>query len=141
MQTTENRFDVYEHLRSDTGAVFHVGKVTGKRYAVRSHHHCNDFWQRTERKAGVFRVRMAARNVDEELAFMIEQERISQLHMVGVSLCNMADGGDGTTGRVKTKQSASMIGKSQRVMTCLHCGKAGGNSMKRWNFDNGKEKT
>ncbi len=228
MRTTENRFYVYEHLRSDTGAVFYVGKGTGKRCTVRSHHHRNEFWQRTERKAGGFCVRMVASNVDEELAFLIEQERISQLRMVGVRLCNLTDGGDGTAGWVKTKewrekvgaahrgkvvsavvrvkisasvkargyshsqetrekmsasrlgiqntlghkhseetkkkmsdahvgnkgrtgqkrseserakQSAAMIGKSQKVMTCLHCGKAGGNSMKRWHFDNCKEKT
>lgn len=114
MRTTENRFYVYEHLRSDTGAVFYVGKGTGKRCTVRSHHHRNEFWQRTERKAGGFCVRMVASNVDEELAFLIEQERISQLRMVGVRLCNLTDGGDGTAGWVKTKEWREKVGAAHR---------------------------
>jgi hypothetical protein len=226
MKTAGNRFYVYEHLRSDTGAIFYVGKGTGKRSTVRSHHHRNEFWQRTERKAGGFCVRIVASNVDEELAFLIEQERISQLRMTGAKLCNLTDGGDGTSGWEKTKewrekvgaahrgktvslatrlkisasltgyrhtdeakikmsvsrhgmkntlghthsaetklkmsvahignksrtgqkrsdeerlkQSASMTGRLQNVVTCPHCGKSGGNSMKRWHFDNCKEKT
>jgi hypothetical protein len=222
---TENRFYVYEHLRSDTGAVFYVGKGTGKRCTVKSHHHRNEFWQRTERKAGGFCVRMVASDLDEELAFLIEQERISQLRMIGTRICNLTDGGDGTSGWVKTKewrekvgaahrgkvislatrlkisasvtgykhtdevkikmsvsrlgmqntlghihsnetkqkmsvahignksrtgqkrsdderakQSASMQGRPQAIFTCPHCEKNGGNAMKRWHFDNCKEK-
>lgn len=226
-QQIENRFYVYEHLRLDTGAVFYVGKGTGKRCTVRSHHHRNEFWQRTERKAGGLCVRMVAIDLDEELAFLIEQERISQLRAIGIKLCNLTDGGDGTAGWVKTKewrekvgaahsgkiistavrakisasvkargyshsqetkekmsasrlgmqntlghkhsdetkkkmsdahignkgrtgqkrselerakQSAAMTGKPQKVNVCPHCGKSGGNSMKRWHFDNCKEK-
>jgi hypothetical protein len=226
-QQTQNRFYVYEHLRSDTGAIFYVGKGTGKRCFVKSHHHRNEFWQRTEKKAGGFCVRMVAKDVDEELAFLVEQERISQLRIVGVRLCNMTDGGDGTSGWVKTpewrenvgsahrgkvvsketrakisasvkssgyvhspevrqkiantnkghqrtlglrhseetkqkmseahkgnqsrlgqvksaeekaKQSIAMKGKTQGILTCPHCHKTGGNAMKRWHFDNCKEK-
>jgi hypothetical protein len=224
---TENRFYVYEHLRLDTGAVFYVGKGTGKRCTVRSHHHRNEFWQRTEKKAGGFCVRMVAKDVDEELAFLVEQERISQLRTVGIRLCNMTNGGDGTSGWVKTpewkrkvgekhkgkvvsketrakisasikasgyvhslevrkkiadthkghkrtlglkhsdetklkmshahkgnksrlgqvrsetereKVSIAMKGKLQSILTCPHCQKTGGNAMKRWHFDNCKEK-
>jgi hypothetical protein len=224
---TENRFYVYEHLRLDTGAVFYVGKGTGKRCTVRSHHHRNEFWQRTEKKAGGFCVRMVAKDVDEELAFLVEQERISQLRTVGIRLCNMTNGGDGTSGWVKTpewkrkvgekhkgkvisketrakisasvkasgyvhslevrqkiadthkghqrtlglkhsaetklkmshankgnksrlgqvrskaereKVSIAMKGKLQSILTCPHCEKTGGNAMKRWHFDNCKEK-
>jgi hypothetical protein len=224
---TENRFYVYEHLRLDTGAVFYVGKGTGKRCTVRSHHHRNEFWQRTEKKAGGFCVRMVAKDVDEELAFLVEQERISQLRTVGIRLCNMTNGGDGTSGWVKTpewkrkvgekhkgkvvsketrakisasikasgyvhsfkvrkkisdthkghqrtlglkhsdetklkmshahkgnksrlkqvrsetereKVSIAMKGKLQSILTCPRCQKTGGNAMKRWHFDNCKEK-
>ncbi len=114
MSTSENRFYVYEHLRSDTGAVFYVGKGTGKRYAVRSHHHRNEFWQRTQRKAGGFYVRMVATDLDEELAFLIEQERISQLRMTGIRLCNLTDGGDGTSGWAKTKEWREKVGAAHR---------------------------
>jgi hypothetical protein len=226
-QQIKNRFYVYEHLRSDTGAIFYVGKGTGKRCFVKSHHHRNEFWQRTEKKAGGFCVRMVAKDVDEELAFLVEQERISQLRIVGVCLCNMTDGGDGVSGCVRTKEwrdkvgaahrskvipketrikisesvkargfvhteemlkkisdthkgkkralgykhtdkwkseqqkwvtgnksrlgqvrseaerekvSIAMKGKLQSILTCPHCQKTGGNAMKRWHFDNCKEK-
>jgi len=226
-EQTENRFYVYEHLRSDTGAIFYVGKGTGKRCFVRSHHHRNEFWQRTEKKAGGFCIHIVAKNVDEELAFLIEQERIEQLRTIGIRLCNMTDGGDGVSGLIRTpewrrkigdkhkgkvvskeirakisasvkasgyapsqevrqkisdthkghqrtlglkhseetkfkmshahkgnksrlgqvrsadekaKQSASMQGRPQAIFTCPHCKKNGGNAMKRWHFDNCKEK-
>ena len=113
---TENRFYVYEHLRSDTGAVFYVGKGTGKRSSVKSHHHINEFWQRTEKKAGGFCIRIVAKDVDEELAFLVEQERILQLRTVGIRLCNMTDGGDGTSGWVKTPEWRRKVGAA-------HCGK------------------
>lgn len=113
-QQTQNRFYVYEHLRSDTGAIFYVGKGTGKRCFVKSHHHRNEFWQRTEKKAGGFCVRMVAKDVDEELAFLVEQERISQLRIVGVRLCNMTDGGDGTSGWVKTPEWREKVGSAHR---------------------------
>ena len=225
-QQTENRFYVYEHLRSDTGAVFYVGKGTGNRCTVRNHHHRNEFWQRTEKKAGGFFVRMVAKDIDEELAFLVEQERISQLRTVGIRLCNMTDGGDGTSGWVKTpewrekvglahrgkivtpevrqkissavkasgfvhteemrqkisdthkgkkrafgyqhttewksaqrkwvtrnksrtgqtrskeeceKASIALSGRIQTKIECPHCGKIGGNAMRRWHFDNCKE--
>jgi len=169
---------------------------------------------------------MVAKDVDEELAFLVEQERISQLRMAGVRLCNLTDGGDGTSGWIKTpewrkkigaahrwktvseetkaklsasaigyrhsenakakmsasrlgmqntlghkhseetkqkmseahkgnqsrlgqvrssdekaKQSIAMKGKTQGILTCPHCEKDGGNSMKRWHFENCKGKT
>jgi hypothetical protein len=116
-QQTQNRFYVYEHLRSDTGAIFYVGKGTGKRCFVKSHHHRNEFWQRTEKKAGGFCVRMVAKDVDEELAFLVEQERISQMRIVGVRLCNMTDGGDGTSGWIKTPEWRKKIGAAHRGKT------------------------
>lgn len=114
MQATENRFYVYEHLRADTGAVFYVGKGTGKRCTVRSHHHRNEFWQRTERKAGGFSVHMVVEHVDEDFAFLVEMERIDQLRRLGVKLCNLTDGGEGAAGCVRTKEWREKIGAAHR---------------------------
>lgn len=113
-EQTENRFYVYEHLRSDTGAIFYVGKGTGKRCFVRSHHHRNEFWQRIEKKAGGFCIHIVAKNVDEELAFLIEQERIKQLRTIGIRLCNMTDGGDGTSGWIKTPEWRRKVGDKHK---------------------------
>lgn len=228
MQIQTNRFYVYEHLRSDNGAVFYVGKGTGKRCTIRSHHHRSEFWQRTERKAGGFSVHMVIDRVDEDFAFLVEMERIDQLRRLGVKLCNLTDGGDGTSGWVKTKEwrekvgaahrgkvisektrikisesvrasgfvhteemrqkisvthknkkralgykhtdkwksaqrewvvgnksrlgqtrneeereksSIALRGRIQTKIECLHCGKIGGNAMRRWHFENCKEKS
>lgn len=89
MSTSENRFYVYEHLRSDTGAVFYVGKGTGKRYAVRSHHHRNETRSNEERK----------------------------------------------------RASVALSGRIQTKIECPHCGKIGGNAMRRWHFENCKAKS
>ncbi len=41
---------------------------------------------------------------------------------------------------VKAKISAAMCGKTQTVLTCPHCNKAGGSIMRYWHFDNCKMK-
>lgn len=110
----QNRFYVYEHIRSDTGAIFYVGKGTGNRCFVKSHHHRNVFWQRIEKKAGGFCIRIVSKDIDEELAFFVEQERISQLRAVGIHLCNMTDGGDGTSGWIKTTEWRKKIGSKHK---------------------------
>lgn len=91
-------FYVYEHIRPDTNAVFYVGKGHGRR----SRTVCgrNKHWRNIVAKADGFSVRMVAENVDEELAFLIECERIDQLRRLGVNLCNMTDGGEGASGRI-----------------------------------------
>ena len=113
-QQLKNRFYVYEHLRLDTNAIFYVGKGTGKRCFVKSSHHRNKFWQRVESNAGGFCVQMVAKDIDEELAFLVEKERIDQLRKIGIRLCNMTDGGDGTSGYVKTAEWKRKVGEKHR---------------------------
>jgi len=40
----------------------------------------------------------------------------------------------------KVKMAAAKIGKQQDIISCPHCGKSGGNSMKRWHFENCRAK-
>jgi hypothetical protein len=89
-------FYVYEHIRPDTGAIFYVGKGSGKRAHTRSGR--NVYWKRIVKNAGSFSVRIVAENIDEELAFLIEEERIDQLRRLNYSLCNISNGGEGATG-------------------------------------------
>lgn len=101
MQIPENHstsFYVYEHLRNDTGAIFYVGKGVGKRSNLSSRR--NQHWKRIVSKSGGFSVRITTKNLDEELAFLAEMERIDQLRKLGVNLCNMTDGGEGLSGYV-----------------------------------------
>lgn len=108
------RFYVYEHRRHDTGAVFYIGKGQGKRAYVSSRHHRSAHWQRIVAKAGGFSVSFVAEGMDEELAFLAERERIDQARRVGVSLCNQTDGGDGTSGWVKTEEWRQKVGAAHR---------------------------
>jgi NUMOD3 motif len=110
----DKRFYVYEHLRKDTGAVFYVGKGQGGRAHVASRHHRNEFWQRVVSKAGGFDVRMVIQQVDEEMALLVEVERIDQLRRLGASLCNLTNGGEGTSGLVRSDEWRAKIGASHR---------------------------
>lgn len=110
----DKRFYVYEHIRQDTGAVFYVGKGHGDRANIANRHHRNSHWLRTVAKSGGFSVRFVATGMDEELAFLVECERINQARRVGVKLCNMTDGGDGLFGLVRTPQWRANIGAAHR---------------------------
>ncbi len=112
------RFYVYEHLRNDTGAIFYVGKGVGNRSNLSSRR--NQHWKRIVAKAGGFSVRIASKNLNEELAFLVEIERIDQLKRIGVNLCNMTNGGEGLSGyvvtdRVRKKLRERMLGNKISV--------------------------
>jgi hypothetical protein len=101
-------FYTYEHTRNDTGAVFYVGKGRGRRSCAT--YNRNIHWKRVVAKSGGFAVRIVVEGVDEDFAFLVEMERIDQLRRLGVKLCNMTDGGEGTAGlfvseETKRKQS------------------------------------
>ena len=89
-------FYVYEHIRNDVGAIFYVGKGSKKR--AKSSIGRNRHWQNIVAKSGGFLVRMVIENADEELAFLVETERIDQLERLGTKLCNMTSGGEGVSG-------------------------------------------
>lgn len=112
MQT--DRFYVYEHLSADSGAVFYVGKGTGQRAYLTSRFHRNQHWTRHVEKHGGFNVRFVASAVPEELAFLVEMERIDQLRRQGAKLCNQTDGGDGTAGWVKSEEWRKKVGAAHR---------------------------
>ena len=108
---------MYEHVRADTGAVFYVGKGSGNRARIANKHHRSRFWMRTRDSAGGFSIRYVAVGLEEELAFLIEVERIAQLKARGVQLCNMTDGGDGVSGIERTPEWSKKIGDAHRGKT------------------------
>lgn len=120
MARTADRFYVYEHMRNDAGVVFYVGKGTGRRACSR--YGRSDYWNRIVSKAGGFSVRMVADCVDEDFAFLVEMERVDQLRRLGFNLCNMTDGGEGSSGWTpskewKTHQSQIRIGRGFKEET------------------------
>jgi len=89
-------FYVYEHIHPDTNAVFYVGKGKGRRCFESRRR--NPHWKRIVSKAGGFDVRVVVDDIDEELAFLAEQELISKLKAQGIVLSNLTDGGEGASG-------------------------------------------
>lgn len=102
---------VYEHLRNDTGEVFYVGKGKGSRCSSTTGR--NQYWVRVAGKHG-FTPRKVVDGVDEELAVLIEVERIDQLRRLGAPLCNKTDGGEGASGAVRTPETLEKMGAWQR---------------------------
>jgi hypothetical protein len=86
-------FYVYEHIRRDTGAVFYVGKGSGRRAIVEQRR--NQFWRNVAAKAGGYSVRIIAEGLEEELAFLVELELIAKHRSLHAKLTNLTDGGEG----------------------------------------------
>jgi len=105
-------FYVYEHIRPDTSSVFYVGKGHARRST--STNKRSEYWKRIVAKAGGFSVRMVVDNVDEELAFFIEMERIDQLRRLGIRLCNLTNGGEGLHGLKHSEETKRKMSVSQR---------------------------
>jgi hypothetical protein len=101
-------FYVYEHIRPDTNQVFYVGKGKGNRLNSLSDR--NRYWNHIVAKVGSFNAYKIAENEDEELVFLAEQERIDQLRRIGIKLCNVTNGGEGTTGLKHSEESKAKIG-------------------------------
>jgi hypothetical protein len=103
-------FYVYEHIRLDTNAVFYVGKGKGRRcFEARRR---NQHWKRVVAKAGGFDVCIVVDKIDEELAFLAEQELIAKLKSQGASLTNITDGGEGTSGYRHTDEARIKFSKT-----------------------------
>lgn len=90
-----NKYYVYFHIRLDNNQVFYIGKGSGRRAydkTSRSFH-----WHNIANKHG-YKVDFFATNLTEQQAFDIEIEQINYHRSVGTKICNLTDGGDGTSG-------------------------------------------
>jgi hypothetical protein len=85
-------FYVYEHIRNDTNAIFYVGK--GKKERAYRVNNRNEYWKNIVNKTG-YTVRFVVKDVDEELAYLAEEERIDQLKKLNIKLANINAGGAG----------------------------------------------
>ena len=97
----------YTYVHCDqNGKPFYVGKGKGMR--AWSHRGRNRWWKSIVEKRGLH-VGFLAKDIDEELAFLCEQEAISAFKMRGEILCNMTDGGEGSSGFVQTEQAKEKL--------------------------------
>jgi hypothetical protein len=102
-----DKYYVYEHLKPNTNEIFYVGKGAGHRANTKSNR--NIYWHNIVNKYDGFDVRYLIKNVDEEFALLVECERISQLKMLNIKICNLTDGGDGVSGYKFTEQQRKNI--------------------------------
>jgi hypothetical protein len=109
-------FYVYEHIRKDTGAVFYIGKGRGGRHCSKRDR--NQYWHNVVNKAGGFDSRVVIEDQSEELILLAEIEKISQLRMLGVTLVNLTDGGEGITGLKHSEESK--LAMSQKLKGKSH---------------------
>ena len=100
---------VYEHIRKDTGCVFYVGK--GKKNRAFHFLNRNKHWSSIAAKAGVD-VFFLVTNVDEELSFLVEMERIDQLRRLGAKLANLTNGGEGMAN--PSKETLDKLSKARK---------------------------
>lgn len=93
-----SRFYIYAHIRPDKNEVFYIGKGKGRR-AYDGKTGRNRYWKNIVKKNnGLFTVQILAENLIESLAFELEKELIKQFRERGVKLCNITDGGEGSSG-------------------------------------------
>ena len=104
-------FYLYEHIRPDTNLIFYVGKGSFRR--MHSKHRRNAHWNNIVKKSGGYQVRQVFAHNDEELIFLAEQERISQLTQLGLKLANKTGGGEGPSGMRHTEEAKRKIAEAQ----------------------------
>jgi len=103
----ENKFYVYVHTRATDGSIFYVGKGEGKRAWNVSRR--NKHWKNIATKHG-YNVTILLNNLTEEQAFILEKQAIATLGRE--SLCNMTDGGEGSSGRIPSEETRKKLSES-----------------------------
>jgi hypothetical protein len=111
-------FYVYEHIRKDTGAVFYVGKGHGSRHCSKRNR--NQYWHNVVNKANGFDFRIVYEDQSEELILLAEIEKINQLRMLGVTLVNLTDGGEGITGLKHSEESKRLMSQKLKGKSHKH---------------------
>jgi len=97
---------VYLHYKPD-GSPFYVGKGVGKRAYTK--YGRNNYWKAVVNKYGYY-VEILDYFHTETEAHNREMALISTLKSSGFKLCNMTNGGEGTSGRVYTEETKQKIG-------------------------------
>lgn len=114
--TNNKRFYVYLHRRGDTNEVFYVGKGSGNRaYDTNSR---STWWTRIYNKCGRS-VEFVEIGITEDDAFDLEVETIRFYRECGHPLCNLTDGGEGTSGyKPPPEVTAKIVAAVSKPVMC-----------------------
>lgn len=120
-------FYVYVHSRLGSGEPFYVGKGHGCR--ANSHANRNAYWRNILKKDGGCHVNIIARELDEDLALLLEVEMIDKLRKSGAKLANLTDGGEGVSGlrhtaEARLKMSLALKGRKLSKEHIAKCASA-----------------
>lgn len=96
----------YFHTRNDTGAVFYIG--AGRELRAKSSRYRNESWKTIALEHG-FTAHFAMTGLTEQEALDHEVFLIQCFKDIGISLCNITNGGKGTTGLVFSPESRAKI--------------------------------
>lgn len=100
-------FYVYKHLHPITKETFYVGKGSGNRAFFK--HHRNKHWNNKVQCYGGFDVVFIAKDIEEELAFLVEMEAIDFYKRLGCKLANITNGGEGASGMSHSLETKKKI--------------------------------
>jgi len=115
-------FYVYQHLKSDTGEIFYVGKGMGRR--AHDSYHRSKYWKNIVAKHGVT-VEFLRIDITEPESLELEIVTIERYRKKGLQIINMTDGGDGTTGYSHTDEHKQMMSAKQSGENNPRYGKVG----------------
>lgn len=104
MNTKLNTFYIYKHTFKNN--VIYIGKGNKKRaYSTKR----NDYWNKLYKKYGMPIIDFLHKELSEDKAFELEIEEIKRHKENGFILCNLTDGGEGSTGYKHTKESLAKM--------------------------------
>jgi hypothetical protein len=103
---------VYTHTRLDTNQVFYIGK--GKVGRIRQTSNRNKYWQNIVKKCNGFKSDILAGNLTEKEALSFEILMIKKLRESGLKLCNLTNGGDGTSGLKHSAETRALFSKQRK---------------------------
>lgn len=123
----EAEFYVYVHLKADSREPFYVGK--GKARRAWSGSGRNAWWRRIVAKHGLA-VMVQRHFLNESDAFASEVETIAVLRDLGYELCNLTDGGEGSSGAVRSHETRAKLSAAKSTPTARRI--LSENAIKRW---------
>jgi len=104
-----NDFYVYVHTRATDGRIFYVGKGMEKR--AWSKYSRNKHWKHIVAKYG-YNVAIVQDSLTDEQSLTLEIMLIADIGRE--NLCNLTDGGDGSSGLIHSEEAKRKVGDAQR---------------------------